>query len=145
VLFLDHDGDTRIVFPTLSAFLEAARRSVSEFRDLRSFHPGGGVLISNQDGLNSLIGALYDGSLEIDGVDAVLALLPSSDLSAVELLQRMSHDEDFYIVEAIGDAVARRPRSELESVAAICRDHSHPQASKAGQRAMAAIAALRRV
>ena len=142
VLFLNHDGDSRIVFPTLAAYVDAARRSISDCRDLRSFHPDGGISIANQDGLNRLIADLYDGP-EGDGTDVILALIPSADLNDITLLKRMANDNDFYVAEAIGDAIARRPRSELQTVALVCRNHSHPQASRAGQRAMAAIAALR--
>ena len=143
VLFLDHDGDSRIVFPTLAAFVEAARRAISDRRDLRSFHPDGGILIANQDELNRLIADLFDEPSEADGTDVVLALLPSSDLTAGTLLQRLAQDNDFYIAEAVGDAIARRPRRELESIAMMCLNHPHPQASRAGERAMAAITALR--
>lgn len=142
VLFLNHDGDSRIVFPTLAAYADAARRSISDCRDLRSFHPDGGVLIANQDGLHRLITDLYDRP-EGDGIDVILALIPSSDLNDVTLLQRMANDDDFYVVEAIGNAITRRPRSELQPVALVCRDHSDPQVSRAGERAMAAIEALR--
>jgi hypothetical protein len=141
VLFLNHDGDSRIVFARLNAYLDAARRSISDSRDLRSFHPDGGVLIANQDGLHRLIADLYDGPGG-DGADVILALIPSWDLTDIALLQRMAIDDDFYVVEAIGDAIARRPRTELESTALLCRNHSHPQASIAGERAMAALRAL---
>ncbi len=104
VLFLSHDGDSRIVFPTLAAYVDAARRSISDRRDLRSFHPVNGIVIANQDGLNRLIADLYDGP-EGDGTDVILALIPSSDLNDVSLLQRMANDNDFYVAEAIGDTI----------------------------------------
>lgn len=141
VLFLNHDGDSRIVFPTLSSYVDVARRAISDCCDLRSFHPDGGILIANQDGLHRFIADLYDGA-ESDGADVMLALIPSLNLCDLALLQRMANDNDFYVAEAIADAIARRPRPELESIAMICRNHSHPQASRAGERAMAALKAL---
>lgn len=143
VLFLDHDGDCRIVFPTLATYVDAARHSIADCRDLRLFHPEGGILIANQDGLNRIIADSYDGLFEGDDTDVVLALIPSSDLMAVALWQRMVNDENFDVAEAIGDAIAHRPRPELESIALMCRNHSHPQAARAGERAVAAITALR--
>ncbi|MFO0820820.1 MAG: hypothetical protein U1A77_22925 [Pirellulales bacterium] len=141
VLFLNHDGDSRIVFPTLASYVDAVRCSLSDCCDLRSFHPDGGILIANQDGLHRFIAELYDGA-ERDGVDVLLALIPSLDLYDFALLQRMASGSDFYVAEAIADAIARRPRAELESIAMICCKHSHPQASRAGERAIAALKAL---
>src|SRR5690606_3366007 len=115
VLFLDHDGDSRIVFSTLAAYVDAARRSLSDRPDLRSFHPDNGILIANQDGLNRLIADLYD-EQEDDGTDVILALIPSLELIDLALLQRMANDRDFYVAQAIGDAIALRPRSELQSI-----------------------------
>lgn len=143
VLFLNHDGETQIVFPSLAAFVEAARCSISESRDLTSFHPKNGTLIANQNGLHHFIADLYDGLHEVDSTDVLPALLPSSDLKSVDLLKRMANDDDFFIAEAVGEAIARRPRLDLESIAIICCNHSHAQASSAGKRAMAAIAALK--
>jgi len=142
VLFLDHDGDSRIVFRNLPEFLDAARRSIADEVELRTCHPKGGILIDDQTGLNRLIAELYDENNDGDGTDVVLALISSSNLIADGLYERMANDDDFYIAEAIGDTIAHRPRPTLESLAMVCRNHSHPQASRAGERAMAAIKAL---
>ncbi len=142
VLFLNHDGDSRIVFRNLSEFLDAARHSIDDNVDLRTCHPKGGILIDDQNGLNGLIAELYDENNDGDGTDVVLALISSSNLIADGLYERMANDDDFYIAEAIGDTIAHRPRPSLESLAMVCRNHSHPQASRAGERAMAAIKAL---
>jgi hypothetical protein len=142
VLFLDHDGDTRIVFRNLPEFLDAARRSIDDEVELRTYHPKGGILIDDQTGLNRLIAELYAENNDGDGTDVVLALIYSSNLIADGLYERMANDDDFYIAEAIGDTIAHRPRPTLESLAVACRNHSHPQASRAGERAMAAIKAL---
>jgi hypothetical protein len=56
------------------------------------------------------------------------------DLSDLALLQRLAVDDDFYLAEAIGDAIARRPELELEANALACQQHSHPQAATAGSR-----------
>lgn len=142
VLFLNHDGDSRIVFRNLSEFLDAARRSIDDDADLRTYHPKGGILIDDQVGLNRLIEDLYDEKIGGDGTAVVLPLIPSSNLIADGLYERMANDDDFYIAEAIGDTIAHRPRPTLESLAMVCRNHSHPQASRVGERAMAAIKAL---
>lgn len=142
VLFLDHDGDSRIVFRNLPEFLDAARRSIADEVELRTCHPKGGILIDDQTGLNRLIAELYDENNDGDGTDVVLALISSSNLIADGLNERMANDDDFYIAEAIGDTIAHRPQPTLESLAMVCRNHSHPQASRAGERAMAAIKAL---
>jgi hypothetical protein len=142
VLFLDHDGDSRIVFRNLPEFLDAARRSIDDDTELRTYHPKAGILIDDQTGLNRLIEDLYDGKIDGDGTDVILALIPSSNLIADGLFERMAKDDDFYLGEVIGDTIAHRPKPTLESLAMICRNHKHPQASRAGERAMAAIKAI---
>lgn len=67
---------------------------IPDRRDLSSFHPDGGVLIVNQDGLNRHIADLYEGA-EGDSTDVILALIPSLELNDVTLLQRMVNDNNF--------------------------------------------------
>lgn len=142
VLFLNHDGDSRIVFRNLSEYLDAARHSIDNNVDLRTYHPKGGVLIDDQTGLNGLISELYDENKDGNGTDVVLSLIPSSNLIGDGLFERMAKDDDFYLGEVIGDTISLRPRPTLKSLAMICRNHKHPQASRAGERALAAIKAL---
>lgn len=138
VYYLDHDGDSRIVFRTLLEFLDAVRAVIREDRALREFHPESGVLLADQEGLTRFAEQLYE-----DGeVDVVLTLIPSMDLKATALLERLAIDTDFYLGEAIGDAISRRPTRALTNLATICQMHPHPQASQAGVRALAAIAQL---
>jgi hypothetical protein len=149
--FSDHDDVEVNLLPIAEAvrwtndlpeFLDAARCSIDDDVDLRTYHPKGGILIDDQTGLNRLIADLYDENNDGVGKDVVLALISSSNLIADGLYERMANDDDFYIAEAIGDTIAHRPRPTLESLAMVCRNHSHPQASRAGERAMAAIKAL---
>ena len=142
MLFLDHDGDSRIVFSTLESFLGAVRKAIGTSGRLRSLHPESGVLLADQPGLNSLVAGLYDGNYDCDGPDVLLSLIPSLDLLDKELLQRLVVDRNFYLCEAVGNAIASRPRLDLKPIAAACQQHTHPQAAQAGARAMAAIAAL---
>lgn len=142
VLYLNHDGDSRIVFPTLASFLETAHQAVQTGTWLETFHPETDILVTDQSGLSSLIGGLCDGQYDCDATLVVVALIPSMDLTDLTLLQRLVVDDDFFIAQAVGDAVARRPRRDLEAIAVACMQHSHPQAAEAGARAVAAIAAL---
>jgi hypothetical protein len=143
VFYLNHDGDSRIVFPTLVAFLDAARRALETAQCLTTFHPEDGVQLGDQSGLSQLVAGLLEGKFDCDSTEVVLALVPSMDLTDLTLLERLAKDEDFYIAEAVGDAIARRPRHELGAIAETCQHHSHFQAAKAGSRAVAAINALR--
>lgn len=141
VFYLDHDGDSRIVFPTLAAFLDAARRALNTLQPLTAFHPDTGVQLVDQRALSELITGLLDGEFDCDSV--VVSLVPSLDLTDVSLLERLAVDDDFYVAEAVGDAISLRPRTDLAAVAESCQRHRHSQAAKAGSRAVAAIASLR--
>jgi hypothetical protein len=102
------------VFPTLASYVDAVRCSLSDCCDLRSFHPDGGILIANQDGLHRFIAELYDGA-EGDGVDVLLALIPSLNLYDLALLQRMASGSDFY-EQTVAHGAAGRASSEINVV-----------------------------
>jgi hypothetical protein len=142
VFYLDHDGDSRIVFRTLADFLDATRRALETSKHLTTFHPEGGIQLKDQNGLNQLVAGLLDGEFDCDSADVVAPLIPSMDLIDLALLERLAKDEDFFIAEAVGVAIAHRPRPELLAIAETCKRHSHFQAANAGSRAVAAIAAL---
>lgn len=143
VLYLAHDGDSRIVFPGLNEFVTACQKAMASGNCLRSYHPAVAVLLPNQPELGQLTRDLLDGRHDCDGSVVALSLIPSIDLSDFPLLRRLASDDDFYIAEAIGDAIAQRPRSDLEPVAELCANHPHVQASAAGKRALTAIAAAK--
>jgi hypothetical protein len=73
-----------------------------------------------------------------------VALLPSMDSDDLGLLERLAKSKDFFVAEAVGNEIARRPRLELTKVAEICRKYKHSQAAKAGLRAVEAIKSLER-
>lgn len=139
ILYLSHDGPTRIVFSSLSSFLDSARKSIESDQSLTSFHPDPSALLANQLELKQLIADLYDEKYDCDGTEIILALIPSWDLSDFALLERLAVSKDFFISQAVGDAITSRPRAELASIARICQQQSHPQAAKAGARAVAAV------
>lgn len=142
VLHLAHDGESRIVFPSLDAFVTACEQAKESGSPLGSHHPAAAVLLPNQAAAGQLIRELLDGQDDCDGNAVVLALIPSLDLGDFALMCRLASDDDFYIAEALGDAIAKRPRSDLAPVAELCARHAHSQAAAAGKRALAAIKAL---
>ena len=144
VLYLDHDGDSRIVFSSLVEFVDAVEVAIANGRSLPSLHPKAAVLLPNQAGLSDLISRFDQGRNHIEGAsEVIVAIIPSLSLTNIEQLTRLANDPDFFIAEAVGYAIASRPGLDLESVAWKCQQHSHPQASQAGMRAMKSISKLR--
>lgn len=142
VLFLSHDDATRIVFPSLDAY-GAAARAAREDDDLVADHqPDGAPMAADQPALRALIARLLD-VYDDDAGQVVTALIPSLDLRDTELPSRLALHEDFYLGEAMADAIARRPSPGLAEVARLCASHPHPQVAQAGARAMRAVAAAR--
>ena len=138
VLFLTHDGGSRVVFASLAEFLAAADKARAEGTVLPETHPLISPLVLDQACLSELIETL----LEEDETDAVLALIPSMDLCDVKLLGKLVAHEDFLLGELVALEIAKRPVEVLEGVAIQCAAHRHPQVSRAGARALAAIRAL---
>lgn len=139
ILFLDHDGDTRIVFLSLAEFLQAARVARASDQFLSDLHPPGGILIKDQVGLSEFVRGVIDNPDETNSEWLLITLIPSMDLTDLALVEHLAGMDNFYISEAVGDGIARRPNKSLLAAASACAGHSHPQAQRAGQKALAAI------
>jgi hypothetical protein len=135
VLFLSHDGETRVVFSSLGALLAAADAALADGIALPELHPALAPVPADQPALNALIQHCVDQ----DEIEVALALIPSLDLAGHDLLSRLAAHEDFFLAEAVGDEIAKRPDPALATVATLCAAHAHPQARNAGQRALRAL------
>lgn len=137
ILYLAHDDNSRVVFPSVASLLDTAEIAKARGLSLPELHPAMTPRPANQDAVSKLIDSLVN-----DGeIDVALCLIPSMDLFDVSLLTRLASHEDVYLGEAVADEIALRPSATLQSVALICSKHPHPQAANAGVRALKAIAA----
>jgi hypothetical protein len=105
---------------------------------LEDLHPQCAPPAPDQDALGRFIHGLLDTG-EDDDVQVVLTLIPSLDLSDGPLLRRLAAHDDFFVPEALADAIAARPASGLRHFPALCQAHPHSQVSRAGQGALTAI------
>lgn len=136
VFFLAHDGDSRVVFDGTATFLNAVRAACDHGIDASEMHPSHSPLAADQKALSFYVQELL---LAGDATDLVVCLIPSMDLRDTELLRRLVRDEDFYLGEAVANAIAQRPSLALEPIAAACVAHVHPQVASAGMRAIKSI------
>ncbi len=134
VLYLNHDGDTRVVFASVEAFLEATKQARSGECDVEDFHPRISPSAPDQKSLTALIRQLLASS---EDDDIAVQLIPSLDLSDLDLLRELALHGNFFIAEAIAIEIAKRPAEQLGEIAALCAGHAHPQAANAGKRALA--------
>jgi len=136
VLYLSHDGDSRVVFADVEGFVEAARRAADDDREIEDFHPSTSPSADDQAGVGVLIRSLLASA---DDEDAAVAFIPSLDLRDPELLRELASHENFFVAEALAVEIAKRPAAALREIASMCAAHAHPQAANAGQRAVAAV------
>ncbi|WP_233840432.1 hypothetical protein [Dyella sp. 2HG41-7] len=137
VLSLSHDGDSRVVFSSLSELLVAAKETQARQISLSELHPDVSPCASDQGALSHLIDSLIEGTAE--DADVALALIPSMDLSDTKLLEKLATHENFFFGEAVAIEIAKRPSTKLRSIALICSNHSHVQAAEAGEKALGMI------
>ncbi|MCO5412421.1 hypothetical protein [Ralstonia mojiangensis] len=136
VFFLCHNGDSRIVYASLAEFLSAAIRARSEGQWLEEEHPPRSPIAADQAGLSTWIRQL----LTLENRDELVPpFVPSLDLSDSLLLRELAGDEDFFIAESVALEISARPTLQLTEIAELCAQHRHPQASRAGKMALAAI------
>lgn len=141
ILFLSHDGDTRIVYSTLVDFLGAADAAKQEKHVLSEIHPSSSPILQDQVGLSRLILDLYPNG-DAGNEAAVLALIPSMDLRDEVLLNRLVLDADFFLGEAVAIEIEKRPTNHLVQIAELCAGHEHMQVRNAGHKALVAIRQL---
>jgi len=138
VLFLSHDGDTRVVYASLQDFIAAAQKADERGGLIADLHPANAPLAADQAALSAFAsGLLDDGSF----TEVLTAIIPSMDLSDLALLKRLAADEDFYLGEAVAVEIGKRPAAALQEVAELCAAHPHPQVSKPGRGAVGRIRA----
>jgi hypothetical protein len=135
VLYLAHDGDSRIVFEILHDFLAAAVTAKEMDASVSEHHPTHALLAKEQAALRDHLSALR---LNENSEDIIPALIPSLDLSEPDFLISLIGD-DFFIGEAIARQVAARPKAELLPVAEFCARHPHMMVRNAGNAARAKI------
>ncbi|MGJ7542294.1 hypothetical protein [Variovorax sp. LT1R16] len=138
VLYLTHDGDTRVVFGSLLEFVDAAEQAVAQECFLSELHPVLSPLCEDQRGLVNLIERLCE---DDGGEDIAVQLIPSLDLHDTEFLGRLVVSDNFFLAEAIAIEIKKRPRLDLLRIAEQCSAHLHPQAARAGAAAVSAIRA----
>lgn len=139
VFFLSHDGDSRVVYSSLPAFLAAAVSACDQEQILEDIHPAHSPMASDQPGLSTWITDL----LTLEQADVLVSpFVPSLDLADLRLLRRLATDSNFFVVESVALEIYARPDKELTEIAVLCTQHPHPQASGAGHRALTRIRAL---
>ncbi|UQN37201.1 hypothetical protein MTR80_05730 [Alcaligenes aquatilis] len=139
VFYLSHDDDSRIVFPSLSAFLTAAQQALERSCCLSELHPSHTPLCPDQTGLSNFITHLCGND---EHEEIAIPLIPSLDLQDFPLLRRLASADNFFLSEVLAQEIKKRPRADLLTIAELCSAHPHPQAAKAGVAALRAIKAL---
>ncbi|WP_426162736.1 hypothetical protein ACN9MY_22230 [Pseudoduganella sp. R-31] len=142
VLFLSHDGDSRVVFASLAEFMDFVGKAKREGLWFSDLHPSRSTIVEDQVALSQLITDLLDNSdPEIEA--AVLAIIPSMDLRDERLLSRLASDSNFFYGEAVAREIEKRPAPYLMRLAERCAQHEHIQVRQAWNRAVAAIRELK--
>jgi hypothetical protein len=138
ILYLAHDGDSRIVFPGLNAFLAAARQAAASGDTIEDQHPDRACILPDQPALRSLIASLrptphYE--------DTAPLLIASLDLAEIDFLAALVRDPPVYVAEAVLRAIAARPSATLLPIVDAGASHDHVMVRNAADAARRRIAA----
>lgn len=137
IMFLSHDGESRIVYDSPQRFLDAVKAGTN-YSSLEDLHPLHSPIVADQSGLARFIEA----NLDHDDVDMIMSVaIGCLEVEDTALTRQLATHDDFYVVEALGEAITLRPAPELLGLADLCAAHPHPQAAQAGRRAQRAIEA----
>jgi hypothetical protein len=122
VLYLAHDGDSRIVFDNIGSFLKAARRAADADGFIDDEHPALAWVADDQTALRHLIVSLRSGPRY---GDTVPVLIPSLDLADLDFLSTLIRDDDFYVAEAVCRQIVVRPAAQLMPIVELGQVHAH--------------------
>jgi hypothetical protein len=137
VFHLAHDGDSRIVFENLDAFVAAAERAKETDDYVSDEHPEDPFVADDQVALRNFLSFLRS---QDDFDQTVPALVSSLDFSQPEFLIALIGD-DMAIGEAVALEIAARPAPGLLPVAEFCERHPHIILRQAGRMARESILA----
>lgn len=137
ILYLAHDGDSRIVSPASTpSSPPPARRPHSATRS-KIFTPIAPVL-PDQPALRSLIASLRPTPYYEDTAPLLIASL---DLTDVDFLAALVRDPHVYVAEAVLRAIAARPSATLLPIVDAGASHGHVMVRNAADAARRRIAA----
>lgn len=143
ILYLAHDGDTAVAYARLGDYLRAVTTARETGVSLdEQYHVQDRttcVAAPDQALLATTIHGLISTDNDETAVAQLLVYISALDLSDVALLEALARHSDMYVVEAVGNAIASRPRPELLAVAELVTRHEVVQVANAGRRAIAAI------
>ncbi|CAM4385281.1 hypothetical protein [Kerstersia similis] len=132
VLFLTHDGDSRMVYGDIEHFLSAARQACAAGEMLDEVAPDQAWVAADQPALRQLCQQLLDTP---EAEEVLPALIPSLDLTDAQALSLLVRDEDIYVPEALCREIAARPAAHLMPVVTRCEKHPHLMVQQAAARA----------
>jgi hypothetical protein len=135
VLYLSHDGESRIVFASLAHLLEAANQAKADDVDFREMHPDLSPQPEDQEAVSNMIRQLVDE----EEIEVAVMLIPSMNMTDIDLLATLASNDNFYLGEVIAEEIAKRPAESLRQIALLCSQHRHPQVSMAGAKALQAL------
>ena len=139
ILYLSHDGDTHVAYDSPQSLLIAIRAGLENVSDNRDAPCS--PIVADQTGLASFIEA----TLDDDDADMILPVaIGCLELKDTPLQRQLATHINFFVAEALGDAIEKRPTQDLLELADLCAAHVHPQAADAGRRAGRAIRRLDR-
>jgi hypothetical protein len=136
VMQLRHDDDAVIAFSSLRGFMavvDAAIVNRVHIDDITFDEAHSGL---DRAGVVDHLMGLGD---DDEAVVEICALMPLISTNELELIEKLSYHVDFFVREAIANAIIARPNPALSRVAERLASDPHPQVSRPGQLAMAAV------
>ena len=136
VMYLCHDGDSRIAFSSLRDFMAAIETAITN-RTWIDDLPRDETLA----GLDRIAIVGHATRLaEADGAaEEICVLVPLIPTTEVGLMNILSQHTDFFVREAVAERLAANPNVALLAAAERLAADQHPQVARPGKRALSAV------
>ena len=139
ILYLCHDGESRITFSSLRDFIAAIEVAIAERTWIEELRPDATLSALDSDAVAEYVARLLENG---DHTEEICVLIPLLNTSKLKLMESLAKHHDFFIREGVAHQIAANPNVALLDFCNLLATDKHPQVARPGQQALAAVKRL---
>jgi hypothetical protein len=136
VMYLCHDGDSRIAFSSLRGFMAAIDTAIANRTRIDDLPRDPALAGLDRSDIVAHVARLAEGNGAIEEICVLVPLLSTTEAGLVNVL---SQHPDFFVREVVAHLLVAYPNIDLFVAAERLAADPHPQVARPGKRALSAV------